>query len=221
MNNFHSLAETRRSIRKYTDDDVSVSLILDCLKTAVTAPSGCNSQCWKFVVIHNKTVLEEAASILCKKQKQVLNSLGMNYDETYLEARNKMLTFFTKAPVCVAVFMTKLDYYDKRLEAAFLENGYTYKELMETYGNPDILSIGAAVQNFLLAVHEKGYGACWMNDPVIAREELSVLFGMTNGEVLMSLIPVGVSAYTPRAKKYKEFKDVAVIIEEKGTNFKN
>lgn len=60
-----------------------------------------------------------------------------------------------------------------------------------------------------------------MNDPVIAREELSVLFGMTNGEVLMSLIPVGVSAYTPRAKKYKEFKDVAVIIEEKGTNFKN
>ena len=121
MQDFHSLAETRRSIRKYTEDDVPVSEIIECLKTTVTAPSGCNSQCWKFVVIHNKDVLEEASKILCKKQKEVLDSLGMIYDETYLEARNKMLTFFTKAPVCVAVFMTKLDYYDKRLEAAFLE----------------------------------------------------------------------------------------------------
>lgn len=213
MQSFHTLAETRRSIRKYTEEDVPVCEIIDCLKTAVTAPSGCNSQCWKFVVIHNKTVLEEASKILCKKQKEVLDSLSMTYDETYLEARNKMLTFFTKAPVCVAVFMTKLDYYDKRLEAAFFANGYTYKELMETYGNPDILSIGAAVQNFLLAVHEKGYGTCWMNDPVIAREELSALFGMTDGEVLMSLIPVGVSAYNPRAKKYKPMDDVVKVME--------
>lgn len=213
MQDFHSLAETRRSIRKYTEDDVPVSKIVECLKTAVTAPSGCNSQCWKFVVIHNKDVMAEASKILCKKQKEMLDSLGMSYDETYLEARNKMLTFFTKAPVCVAVFMTKLDYYDKRLEAAFLEKGYTYKELMETYGNPDILSLGAAVQNFLLAVHEKSYSACWMNDPVIARTELSELFGMKDGEVLMSLIPVGVSAYTPRAKKYKPLDDVVKVME--------
>ncbi|HPX25414.1 MAG TPA: nitroreductase family protein [Treponemataceae bacterium] len=213
MIDFYTLASSRRSIRKYTDDNVPVSEIIECLKTAVTAPSGCNSQCWKFVVIRNKAVLQEAAAILCKKQKEVLDSLGMKYDDVYLEARNKMLTFFTKAPVCVAVFMRKLDYYDKRLEEAFLDKGYSYKELMETYSNPDILSIGAAVQNFLLAVHEKGLGACWMNDPVIARSELAELFGAKDGEVLMSLIPVGVGAYTPRSKKYKEFAEVVKIME--------
>ncbi|HRX16112.1 MAG TPA: nitroreductase family protein [Spirochaetota bacterium] len=213
MDNFHSLAETRRSIRKYTEDDVPVNIVVDCIKTAVAAPSGCNSQCWKFVVIHNKKVIEEASQIVRDKHKEVLDSLGMNYDKSYLEARNKMLTFFTKAPVCVAVFMTKLDYYDKQFEQAFINNGYTSKQLMETYGNPDVLSIGAAVQNFLLAVHEKGYGACWMNDPVIARKELSQLFGMNDGEVLMSLIPVGVSAYTPTAKKQKELRDVVKVIE--------
>lgn len=213
MKDFYTLASGRRSIRKFTEDDVPVSEIMECLSTAVTAPSGCNSQCWKFVVIHNKDVLQEAASLLCKKQKEVLDSLSMKYDETYLEARNKMLTFFSKAPVCVAVFMTKLDYYDKRLEQSFLENGYTYEQMMETYGNPDILSIGAAVQNFLLAVHEKGLGACWMNDPVIARDELSELFGMKEGEILMSLIPVGVGAYTPKSKKYKQISDVIKVIE--------
>jgi len=145
MQSFHVLAETRRSVRKFTEDDVSVNEIVELLKTAVTAPSGCNSQCWKFIVIHNKALLKKAGEILCRKQKEILDSLNMTYDETYLDSRNKMLTFFTGAPVCVAVFMTKLEYYDKRLERAFLENGFTYEQLMEIYGNPDILSIGAAV----------------------------------------------------------------------------
>ena len=109
MTDFHALASTRRSIRKYTDEDVGVETILDCIDTAVTAPSGCNSQCWKFVVIHNPEVLEKLASALTDKLAELVDSLGLKDDGTYLESKIKMASYFQKAPICVAVFMTKLD----------------------------------------------------------------------------------------------------------------
>jgi nitroreductase len=99
MMDFHSLASTRRSIRKYTDEDVGVEAILECIDTAVTAPSGCNSQCWKFVVIHNPEMLERLAAALSDKLAELIDSLGLKDDGTYLESKIKMATFFKKAPV--------------------------------------------------------------------------------------------------------------------------
>ncbi len=213
MNDFYSLASTRRSIRKYKDVDVPVSDIVECVKIATTAPSGCNSQCWKFVVIHDKKILDDLSKIIEVRQVEELKKMNLEYDDAYLQGRIKALTFFRKAPVCVAVFMTEYDYYDRKYEDSLKANGYSYAQRMDLYGNPDLLSIGAAIQNFLLAAHEKGYGACWMNDPLVAREEISKYLGMTEEGKLISLIPVGLAEYTPREKKYKKTEDVLRIIE--------
>jgi nitroreductase len=213
MSYFSELAASRRSIRKYATDDIDIDEIIECLKVAVTAPSGCNSQCWKFVVIHDKDKIRELANIARKKEEELIRELRMECDQVYLDARMRSLTFFERAPVCVAVFMTKLDYYDKKMERALLDNGYTYDGLMELFGYPDLLSIGAAIQNFLLALSEKGLGACWMNDPVIAKDEIAQFLGMTEGERLISLIPVGKPAYTPRSKVYKDIDEVVTIIQ--------
>ncbi len=213
MMDFHSLASTRRSIRKYTDEDVGVEAILECIDTAVTAPSGCNSQCWKFVVIHNPEMLERLAAALSDKLAELIDSLGLKDDGTYLESKIKMATFFKKAPVCVAVFMTKLDYYDKKMESGFLDKGYSPEEVMDLLSNPDTLSIGAAIQNLLLAAHERGLGACWMNEPILAKDSISAILGMAPEDKLMSLIPIGHPAYQPKAKHYKPISEIVKVIE--------
>ena len=99
------------------------------------------------------------------------------------------------------------------MEEGFLDKGYSPEEVMSLLSNPDILSIGAAIQNFLLAVHEKGLGACWMNEPILAEEEISVILGAGKEERLMSLIPIGHPAYQPKAKRYKPISEIVKVIE--------
>jgi nitroreductase len=147
MGTFAQIAENRRSIRKYEDKDVDTREILECLRIATTAPSGCNSQCWKFMLIHNKKKIADIADLVTKKEEELLCTVNMKYEPVYFDSRINVLTFFKNAPVCIAVYMTRLDYYDKKLEQALCEFGYTYDGLMELFGFPDLLSVGAAIQN--------------------------------------------------------------------------
>ena len=50
---------TRRSIRKYTNDEVSDKLIEKLLEAAMSAPSAGNQQAWCFVVITERKILDE------------------------------------------------------------------------------------------------------------------------------------------------------------------
>lgn len=49
----------RRSIRKYTDEEVSKENIDLLLQYAMSGPSACNKKPWKFIVVTNKEVLSE------------------------------------------------------------------------------------------------------------------------------------------------------------------
>ena len=71
-----------------------------------------------------------------------------------------------------------------------------------------MLSVGAAIQNMLLAIHQKGYGACWMNEPVIAAKEIHTLLNVPEEHRFISLIPVGDPAYIPRHKDMKPFDEI-------------
>ncbi len=54
---------TRRSIRKYTDEPVSEEMLHTLLKAGMYAPSANNRQPWHFVVIRDRSLLEEITTI--------------------------------------------------------------------------------------------------------------------------------------------------------------
>ncbi|SHK99098.1 nitroreductase family protein [Desulforamulus aeronauticus] len=212
MNNFLELASSRRSIRKFEDTIVPAEDVEYFIKAAVNAPSGCNSQCWRFVAIRDRDIMERIEEAVIKKLEQILEFNKKELTESYLASKRKMVSFFAKAPLVIAVFMTNANYYDKVLIASLKEQGYDDEGIMKLLGNFDILSVGAAIQNMLLAIHEKGYGACWMNDPAIAGLEINEILGIPPEQKFISLIPVGVPAYTPKSKKMKEMSEVFSII---------
>ncbi|MCX7923471.1 MAG: nitroreductase family protein [Clostridia bacterium] len=212
MKDFASLAITRRSIRKFADQDIPLSEIEQFIRVATSAPSGCNSQCWKFIVLKDKGIIKRIEEAVISKSEELLGNKKHELSQDYLNARRKAVSFFSKAPVVVAVFMTKLDYYDPTFVSALKEQGYDHQGIMSLTAHPDLLSIGAAVQNLLLAVHEKGYGACWMNEPAIAAGEIGKILGLPEDNRLISLIPIGVPAYTPREKKMKDFDEVFFVV---------
>lgn len=86
--NFNSLVLKRQSDRSYLPEPVSESDILKCIEAARLAPSACNSQPWRFVVVNDRNLLSEMSS--------AASGSGMN-------------KFVSQAPVVVAVVLEKMN----------------------------------------------------------------------------------------------------------------
>ena len=69
---FLDLAKKRFSCRSYKQTPIEKDKIELCIEAARLAPSACNSQPWKFIVVDDPELRSKLASFICDK------SLGMN-----------------------------------------------------------------------------------------------------------------------------------------------
>lgn len=216
MDEFLNLATARRSIRKFTDEPVAEEDLRYFIDSALAAPSGCNSQCWHFVAVRDRTRIEGMAAAVVEETRNFFApalAAASTPEESgkiaaLLEFRSKSTTSFVRAPVVVAVFMTRLRYFEPRITSLFRTMGYEHEAMMERMSWPDVLSLGAAIQNFLLAVEERGYGACWMNEPAIAGTRIREVLHLPEDRRFISIIPVGRPAIIPGPKVCKPLSEV-------------
>jgi len=85
---FFELVKKRRSVRSYLPQAVEKEKIVRCIEAARLAPSACNSQPWKFIVVDNPELKSKIAKATCDK------ILSFNH-------------FSFQAPVIVAVVTEK------------------------------------------------------------------------------------------------------------------
>jgi len=64
MESFYQLAEKRRSIRKYTNQEISQEIIDKLLVVALMSPASKRSNPWEFIVVNSPELLEKLAE--CK-----------------------------------------------------------------------------------------------------------------------------------------------------------
>ena len=86
---FRDLVAKRQSDRKYKNVPVKRELIVSCLEAARLAPSACNSQPWKFIVVDEPQLVAEMADAAA--------GMGMN-------------KWVKQAPVIVAVTLEKMNF---------------------------------------------------------------------------------------------------------------
>jgi nitroreductase len=103
--------------------------------------------------------------------------------------------------------------YRGKIETALQQAGYTPAELMEKHGYGGPQSIGAAIQNILLAAEAKGYGTCWMCAPLTAQYELCELLQIQKPWSIAALIPIGIPAEAPLLRPRKPIEEVFSVIE--------
>ncbi len=70
MNNYFELLEARESCRSFSDQPVEHEKLVRCVEAARLAPSACNSQPWRYLVVTNPA--------LCEKLRPLVQGLGMN-----------------------------------------------------------------------------------------------------------------------------------------------
>lgn len=65
MKNFSELVQVRRSIRKFTDEELSPEELQLILRSALMSPTSKSSRSWHFIVVDDKEKLEKIS--LCKE----------------------------------------------------------------------------------------------------------------------------------------------------------
>jgi len=89
---FRDLAQKRISVRRYKDTPIEKDKIELCLEAARFAPSACNSQPWKFIVIDDKALKDK----LCDKAFSGIYNMN---------------TFAKTAPVIIVVVSEKSTFF--------------------------------------------------------------------------------------------------------------
>ena len=196
---FLSEIKSRRTVRDFSDKDISLETILNCIKAAAASPSGANKQPWHFVVVKDGEVKKQIRIAAEKEEKefyahratkewlQDLNQFGTDWKKPFLEI----------APYLIVVFRKK---YDINKSGSKKKNYYVNE------------SVGIASGVLLTALHLSGLATLTHTPSPMGF--LGDILGRPKNESAYLLIPTGFpsdSATIPNISK-KAFNDVCTVV---------
>jgi len=202
--------ERRRSVRQFRPDRIPLEDIKELVRLAGLAPSINNAQLWKFVAILNQEVIDEMSNIVNRKISGLLNNGAEKKGEKIKTTVAHFSTVFTDAPAVIAVQMKP---YDAVVDPILESSGLSHDEMNKMRNYPDVQSIGAAIENIMLAATGMGYGCCWLTGLLVAREELEPLLGIKAPYRLAACIAVGKPLESLPAREKLPLESIFEVIE--------
>jgi nitroreductase len=191
MNVLEAIAQ-RRSIRKFKDQPVPDGIIEQILHAATLAPSGKNRQPWRFYVVKGAKRAEMVR--VMREGMARLEALGVPLGSAEWTAK-----VMERAPVTVFIYNENAEFAEPP------------KDLGDVLGNlVDVQSIGAAIQNMLLAALELGVGSLWICDVFYAYEELCTWLCETRQ--MIAAVSFGYPDEQPGVRPRKPVSEVTVWV---------
>lgn len=210
MRDFFDVIADRRSIRKFKPFPVPADDLKEIVRMGTLAPSASNKQMWKFIAVTNKDLIHKMHDVVAEKMDRLASETEAYGTDNLVRGMRPYATLFVQAP-CVLVVLQEP--YRGKMETALLEAGYDAGELMQKHGYGGPQSVGAAIQNILLAATAKGYGTCWMCAPLAAQYELCALLKVTSPWSIAAIIPIGLPDENPAPRPRKPLEEVFTVIE--------
>lgn len=203
----------RKSVRKFKDIEVPKEDIIKILDAAIHAPSPKNQQTWHFVVIRNSELINKIADIVEKNHIKLADMAKVEKQKKLMMTLLPYYTCFKNAPVLVVVYSK--EYY--MVEESILRDNNASDEVIDElrFPNSAAQGIGAAIENFLLAATELGYGTCYMTGPTHSKVEIEELINFEKDEYkLMAMISLGVAEDDiPNSPERKGLEEVVTFVE--------
>ncbi len=172
---FWKVVEDRHSIRDYRDTPVDRETLERLLGAAALAPSGENLQPWRYHVATG-VLREEIGAIMAQATVHFSEYLEMK-DPEDREVLVKWFSSLGDAPVVIGVSVADADSEMGRLT--------------------NLLSVGASIQNLLLAATAEGLGTCNITFGWWMRDELASAFNVGSGRSIVSIVTVGYPSDVP------------------------
>lgn len=153
MDVMHAI-NNRRSIRRFKSDLFSDDVIHAILDAGINAPSGKNKQPWEFVVVTEDKRIE-----MVQVMREGIQAFKVRHGN--VGSAEHSANIMEQAPVTIFIFNPygTHPWQEKTIEQQFAEI-------------VDVQSVGAAIQNMILAAESLGLGSLWICDVFFAYEEL-------------------------------------------------
>lgn len=173
-------------------------LVERAIEAAGWAPSPHGSQPWRFVVIETAARRYALADAMSDTWRQQLSLDGQ--DETVIARRlARSRERLERAPVVV-------------LGCLFLRDLQVYPDpaRQEAEVTMAVQSLGAAVQNFLLAIYQSGLDSGWMCAPLFCPEIMRETLDLPADLHPHALLPVGYAAADPKRRSRRPLDELIV-----------
>jgi nitroreductase len=182
---FFEVAHSRRSVRNFTADPVPEADLLEILDAARMAPTSGNQQPWKFLVIRDRTIIDDMREACIAASIEARRARGGQITDDVTAAVTQSYEGYFSAPVYVVILTDNesrypsYNHWDGPLAAGYL----------------------------MLAARALGYGTVFITDsipPAVTKEVL----GIPDRYTRVCITPVGVPVEwpeTPDKKPLDEF----------------
>ena len=197
----------RRSIRKYKSVSPPLDWLKDLMMCALQAPSPSNNQPVRFIRIATEEKKQLIHDALCISRDNLLartKMMGLSKKvKNKINAYFRFSKFMFDAPWIFAVGTILNN--DSGFQASLIEYGLTDKNQADD-SSTDI-SVGLAIQSFLLKATELGLGTCVLSAPLVFIPEIQKMPDFSHLKI-KCFIAAGYSNENPIAPQKNSFSDI-------------
>ena len=195
---FVALARGRQTVRAFAERPVPRAALLELVEAARWAPSPHGSQPWRFVVLTRDEPKRRLAEAMGDEWRDVLAMDGEPAAVIARRlARSRERIEHAPALVLACLFLDDLDRYpDPDRQRA--------EETMA------VQSLGAAIENALLAAYAIGLDAGWMCAPLFSPDTVRAALELDARLIPHALIAVGYKAAEPKRRPHRPGDDLIV-----------
>lgn len=179
----------RRSVRRFLPHPVPPSLVRELVSLAACAPAPHHSQPWRFVLLSAgaREALAEAMGQAWRSDLQIDGAPADVAERLLARSRRRLLA----APVLLLACL--------ELSAA---RPWPDERRRRAERDMFVQSLGAALQNLMLAAHSRGLGSCLMGAPLYCQEAVRQALGLPGQWEPAFLVELGYPdpTYRPRPR---------------------
>jgi coenzyme F420-0:L-glutamate ligase/coenzyme F420-1:gamma-L-glutamate ligase len=174
----------RRTVREFTPAPVPEEAVRRAIAAAITAPAPHHSEPWRFAVLESQQARTRLLDDMLAAWKADLTADGFTPDQ--IAKRVRRGEPLRRAPLVI-------------VPCLMADAAHTYPDIRRNNAERVMfaVSMGAAVENLLVALAVEGLGSCWVSSTMFCREVTASAVGLPPDWEPMGAIGVGYPAAPP------------------------
>jgi coenzyme F420-0:L-glutamate ligase / coenzyme F420-1:gamma-L-glutamate ligase len=188
----------RRTIRAFTFEPVDGAAVRRAIGTALTAPAPHHSEPWRFVVL--ETAQARLALVDAMASAWTADLRGDGFTPEQITRRLRRGDVLRNAPLIVVPCL-----------AAVAAHAYPDERRAAAEQAMFVVSMGAAVENLLIALAVEGLGSAWISSTLFCQDVAARALDLPSGWQPMGAVAVGHPAEQARPRPARDPADFLLV----------